>query len=362
MSDEAAPVAAPTAPAAEPAAPAQPEPAQAPKESFADAFRRHEAKLQAEGKIQPETPEAAPAPPEPAAPKPNGKKVVRPAGDPKLEQLNALAKELGMAVEAGKVMPSERAKFRQYQREREGKLGQAEQERLSKLEAREKEAEETIKWASSLKKTKENGDYQGLAKELGFENWDKLQEDVIARISDPNYKRLRELEERAAREEEEKTKAKAEQERTAAQQKQVELRQAVWKKFATEMPQSKDPLVSAMGDHPMFVSAALRIQEEQWDGTALPYERIAGMAAKGTQRTLREECKDLYDRLHKAFGGQTAAPPPVKKPVGKSAPVPPSRGVEASGAKVMSREERNLYERRRLEEAIDKDRKAAREA
>jgi hypothetical protein len=353
MSDEAAPVAA-EAPAAEPAAPAQPEAA---KESFADAFRRHEAKLQAEGKIQSEQPEA---PAEPPAPKPNGKKVVKSA-DPEYEALLELAKKRGMVVEGDKILPSDRAKFRNWEKERVGRLESTERERLSKLSEREKEVEQQIKQAQSILKAKADGDYQGLAKELGFESWDKLQEDVIARISDPNYKRLRELEERAAREEEEKTKSKAEAERNAQQQKQAELRQAVWKKFAAEMPQSKDPLVSAMGDHPMFVTAALRIQEEQWDGSALPYERIAGMSAKGAQRTLREECKELYDRLHKAFGGQSAAAPPAKKPVGKSAPVPPSRGVEASGAKVMTRDERNMYERRRLEEAIEKDRRASRE-
>lgn len=356
MSDEAAPVvAAPAAPAVE-AAPAQPE---APKESFADAFRRHEAKLVADGKIAPEQPEPA-ATPEPAQPRPNGKRVVKPTGDPKLEQLSALAKELGFQVDGGKVMPSERAKFREYQRQRDQKLSQTEQERLTKLEQREKEAEADIKWAKALKQTKEHGDYQGLAKELGFENWDKLQEDVIQRISDPNYKRLRELEERAAAKEAEEAKAKEEGERTQQEQRRAQLRQAVWKKFATEMPTSKDPLVSAMGDHPMFVNAVMAIQEENWDGTALAYERLAGMARKGAPRTVREECKDLYDRLHKAFGGQTAAPAPVKKPVGRSAPVSPSRAVEASGSKTMTREERNTYERRRLEEAIAKDRQAER--
>lgn len=352
MPDEAVatPVAAPEAPVA-----AVEEAPAAPKESFEQAFERHKAKLEASGAIQPERDEPEPTP-QPEKPKPNGKKVV--AANPELEQLTQLAKKLGFTLESDKILPSDRAKFRNWEKERTGRLEQTEKERLSKLETREKEAEAVIKWAQTLKQTKENGDYQGLAKELGFENWDKLQEDVIQRISDPNYKRLRELEERAARKEEEEAKAKADAEQQAQQQKHSEMRQAVYKKFATEMPQSKDPLVAAMGDHPLFVNAVMAIQEQNWDGSALPYERIAGMSAKGATRTLREDCKELYERLHKAFGGQAATPAP-KRPVGKSAPVPPSRAVEASGAKVMTRHERDEYERRRLAEAIEQDRKRA---
>jgi hypothetical protein len=185
---------------------------------------------------------------------------------------------------------------------------------------------------------------------------------VIARISDPNYKRLRELEQWKEQEAEREAKAKAEAEQRSQQQRQAEMRQAVLKKFAAEMPQSKDPLVAAMGDHPLFLNAVMRIQEENWDGSALPYERMAGMSAKGAAKTLREECKELYERLHKAFGGQQPSAPPIKKPVGKTAPVSPARAVEASGQKPMTRDERNLYERRRLEEAIDAERKAARGA
>jgi hypothetical protein len=351
MPDEAPAVAAPAAVEAAPA-PAPAEPSPIAKESFQDAWQRHSAKVAG---AEP----AADEPPAPAAPKPNGKKVVQ-SVDAGLEQLKALAEKHGMVIENGKILPSERAKFREYQRTREGKLSQAEQERLSAVEKREKDVEDKIKQAQGILKAKADGDYQGLAKELGFESWDKLQEDVIQRISDPNYKRLRELEQWKEQEAEREAKTKAEADQRAQQQRQGELRAAVQKKFATEMPASKDPLVAAMGDHPLFLNAIMRIQEEQWDGTPLPYERMAGMAAKGAAKTLREECKELYERLGKAFGGQQQAAPAVKKPVGKSAPVAPNRGVEASGEKPMSRQERDMYERRRIEEAIAADRKAAR--
>ena len=356
MADE-APVAAPTPAAAAPEAPAAAEPTPVAKESFREAFERHAAKVAA---TQPEAKEP-PEPPEAPAPKPNGKKVVKSA-DPEFEALLELAKKRGMVVEGDKILPSDRAKFRNWEKERTSRLESAERERLSKLSEREKEAEQQIKQAQSILKAKADGDYQGLAKELGFESWDKLQEDVIARISDPNYKRLRELEQWKEQEAEREAKTKAEAEQRSQQQRQAEMRQAVMKKFAAEMPQSKDPLVAAMGDHPLFLNAVMRIQEENWDGSALPYERMAGMSAKGAAKTLREECKELYERLHKAFGGQQPSAPPIKKPVGKTAPVSPARAVEASGQKPMTRDERNLYERRRLEEAIDAERKAARGA
>jgi hypothetical protein len=350
MADE-APAVAPVAPAAAPEAAAAPEPTPAAKETFQQAFERHAAKVAGTAPDAPETPE-------PAAPKPNGKKVVKTA-EPEFEALNALAKKLGMVVDNGKIMPSDRAKFREWEKKRTESLTSTERERLSAVEKREKEVEQQIKQAQSILKAKADGDYQGLAKELGFEDWDKLQEDVIARISDPNYKRLRELEQWKEQEAEREAKTKAETEQRETQQKQAQMRAAVQKKFASEMPQSKDPLVAAMGDHPLFVNAIMRIQEENWDGSALPYERMAGMAAKGAPKSLREECKELYDRLHKAFGGQQQAAPVKARPApGKSAPVAPSRGPEASAPKTMTREERNAYERQRLAEAIERDRRA----
>jgi len=350
MSDQGPTVEAPAAPVEAPAA-APEQPAESPlkKESFREAFERHQAKQQA---AEAEKPAAA----EPAAPKP-GKKVE--TKDPELEQLRALAKKRGLTIDGDRILPSDRAKFRDWEKKRTDQLVNTEKERLSALEKREKEVAESIKQAQGILKAKADGDYQGLAKELGFESWDKLQEDVIARISDPNYKRLRELEQWKADEASRAEQAKADQEKQQAQQQQAQRRQAVYKKFSEEMPQSKDPLVAAMGDHPLFVNAVLRVQEENWDGrTALPYERIAGMAAKGAQRTIREECKDLYDRLHKAFGGQQQ-PAPAAKPKalpGRSAPVAPSRGTEASPPRSMTKEERNAYERQRLAEAIAKDR------
>ncbi len=345
-----APVAAPAAveaPAAAPEAAEQGSPLK--KESFREAFERHQAKV--EGGEKP-----APATAKPAEPK--AKKVVQ-STDAELDQLKALAAKRGYVIEDGKVMPSERAKFRQYQRERDGKLSKAEQERLTAVEQREKAVETEIKRAQSILKARADGDYQGLAKELGFENWDKLQEDVIARISDPNYKRLRELEQWKEEEASRAEKAKAEQEQTAQQQRAMQQRQAVYKKFAEEMPQSKDPLVAAMGDHPLFTNTVLRIQEQMWkEHGALSYEFLAGQKAEGAPRSLREECKELYDRLHKVYGQQQAQPAKVRPMPGKSAPVPPSRGTEAASAKVMTREERNAYERQRLAEAIERDRRA----
>jgi hypothetical protein len=356
MSDQgpsAAPVAAPAA-AEAPAAPvAEAEQPVSPlkKESFREAFERHQAKVEGTA------PEKAA---EPAAPKSNGKKVVKSA-EPEFEALNALAKKLGMKVEDGRILPSDRAKFREWERKRSEQLATTEKERLSAVEKREKEVEAQIKSAQSILKAKADGDYQGLAKELGFENWDKLQEDVIARISDPNYKRLRELEQWKEEEASRAEKSKAEQEQQQAQQRAMQQRQAVYKKFAEEMPQSKDPLVAAMGDHPLFTNTVLRIQEQMWkEHGALSYEFLANQKAEGAPRTLREECKELYDRLHKVYGGQQQAAPAKVRPMpGKSAPVAPSRGTEASSAKVMTREERNAYERRRLAEAIERDRKAA---
>jgi hypothetical protein len=75
-----------------------------------------------------------------------------------------------------------------------------------------------------------------------------------------------------------------------------------------------------MSDDPLFISAIMRIQQENWDddtqSTVTP-EQAAKMAVKGAPKALRQEVEELYERLHKALGkaapeAKPRAKPPVK--------------------------------------------------
>jgi hypothetical protein len=331
------------------------------RESVADAMARLEAagvgadedtEAEAEPEAKPSLPAAKP-----------GKKTVTPEGKDRMAELNRLAKELGLSVDAGSVLPSERAEFREFKRKQSETLAQREKEALTKLEAREKEATERLSRAERAEKVLralENDDFDSIASAAGYKDWDDVTGRYAAKLTDPNYKEVREIKRKLEESEREKkeTAERAEREKkeieTRTQQQERQRQHVAYlTRLASELPQSKDPLVAAMGDHPLFTNAILKIQQDNFDGTEpLAAERAVGMASKGAKVTLREECEDLYRRLAKVFGKQEAAPAKAK-PAPKSAPVPPSAGMESSGARTMSRKERDAYERRRLMEAAE---------
>ncbi len=325
----------------------------------------------------PEAPEeAAPAPEapaeakaEPEKPKPNGKgkKVVKPATDDGLAKLQELAKELDMEVVAGKVLPSERNDFREWKRKQKEAMQGEHQTRMAELEKREQGFQEKLKKADALLAAADAADYEGLAKLLGHDDWDKLQESVIARLSDPNYKRLRELERRDQERVEAEAKQKQEAETRAQQQQRAQAIQAHMVKLGQHCAASKDPVVQAMADEPNFIQAIFNIQRENYDqetdSTVTPEQAIK-MAVRGAPRALIEELKTLAVKLNKAFGSQMAAngnapAQAMKKPAPKSAVVPPTRSTEATSEKVsMTKKEHDEYFRRRMAEAVEADRKA----
>jgi len=337
-------------------------------ESFAQTMERMAASLGDEPEAAESEAEGAPEPaekPETKAKGPKDKKV----------------------VENEAVLPSERAKFKEWKRKQAERIAADERERVSKLEEREKAADARLKKAEAVEKAYELGDYDALAKALGAEDWNKLQEDVVAKLADPNYKRLRELEKFKAEQTEREEKQKREYEQQQAQRQRQEAIGKYFVDLKKQMTSSKDPLMAAMAEEPNFAQAIYRIQQEQWDGTeTVTPEQALKIPAKGATKSLDQELRDLYGKLHKVYGGsgssngkpapavQKAAP----KAVGKSAPIAGSRSTEASGEKrpLSSNERMRLplaerraydaaraqelreYERRRIQEAADQERQA----
>jgi hypothetical protein len=359
---EAAP-AAPAAPAPKGPAPTTP---QGKGESFAQTMERMAASLGDEPEAAEPDAEGAPEPAEKPETKAKGPK------DKKVD-------------ENDKVLPSERAKFNNWKHKQAILLDRREQELLAKIGEREKAAEARIKKADAVEKAYELGDYDALAKALGAEDWNKLQEDVVSKLADPNYKRLRELEKFKAEQTEREEKQKREYKQQQAQRQRQEAIGKYFVDLKKQMTSSKDPLMSAMAEEPNFAQAIYRIQQEQWDGTeTVTPEQALKIPAKGATKSLDQELKDLYGKLHKVYGGSGSsngkAPPAAQKaapkPAGKSAPIAGSRSTEASGEKrpLSSAERMRLplperraydaarmqelreYEHRRLEEAAAQER------
>jgi hypothetical protein len=308
-----------------------------------------------------EEPEAEAAPAEPKT-----EEKPKPAGNEKLSQLKALAEELGLEVDSGKVAHAERVEFRKYKEKQLKRIAAEEADLVSRIKEVKNSFEGDLTKAQSILEKYEAGDYEGLAQALGAKDWNALQEDIIAKNSDPNFKKLRELEQWKA---EQETQSKRQQEERA-QHEESQRAQAAQARYVEDlgkrMRSSKDPIVAAMCDDPMFVDTIFQIQKENYDGTGtVSPEQALRMSVRGGRSAVVEHLRELHGRLSKAFGMPAAPEPapstdkPGSKPRPKSSVVSPVEKEAASPpGKWKDKKSWDDYERRRLAEAIEADRVA----
>jgi hypothetical protein len=244
----------------------------------------------------------------------------------KLEQLRSLASELGLTLEDTKVTTVERAKLREDRRNSAAALQKAEQDAIQRITDARKSLEADLSRAKSVLDAHQSGNPDAIAKALGHDDWNKMQEHFLSHAADPNYRKLRELEEWQQKQVAE---SKAREEREAAQrqhQEQIQAQQAYRAQLSGRMRESQDKLVGAMHDDPLFVNAIFSIQQQHYRsyGEEISPEQAASMRAPNG-RTLRDEMRTLYDRLSKSF--VAAAPEPAPKPVAPP-PKPKKSGAE----------------------------------
>ena len=272
--------------------------------------------------------------------------------------LKKLAAEQGFSVEDGKVTTKERAEFRIFKQEQRNQLAQQERAALEKIEAAQKALEDRHKRVESLEGALKSRDHNAVAKALGFDDFEKFQQEIVAWNSDPHYAEIRELKEFKRRQEEEAETAAKQRQAHEQEQARVQAESTYLSNLSEAMKASQDPLVSAMAEDPLFRGAVYRIQQENWDGreTVTP-EQAVRMAARGGRVTLVEELKALHERLGKAFGPKTPAAaekPPAPKPKITSTPKP----GPSEPAKFARRADRINHYSQRLAEAGDRDSKS----
>lgn len=283
-----------------------------------------------------------------------------------------------------KDIASQRVKFSEWKRGETEKLQarinleyRQHQDKLhserSAWEKQQKEWEPKITKAERVLSLMDSGDYEGLAKEGGFEDWDKFQSHVLGIVSDPNYKRVRamerELEERKAKEKRDAEELTVKQQREAEEQAQREhirqqsAAQAAHRKGLSEaMAKSADKLVRVMAADPPFINAVFAIQRENYDPTTnstVSPEQAIKMALRGAPRSLHEDLQALRARLNEAFAEDAppAAAEPAKPKPSKTAVVPSTATVEPAaqgrwkgGAKG---KDWRSYSQQKMAEALD---------
>jgi hypothetical protein len=273
--------------------------------------------------------------------------------------LKKLAGENGFVVDDGKLTTKEKAEWRLFKQEQRNQLAAAEKEAIGRVEKAQAELAERYKRVEAVEAALTARDHNAVAKALGFEDFEKFQAEIVAWNADPNYQRMRQLEEWKQKQEaeaEQQAKHRQEQEQ---QQQRAQAENTYLGNLTTTMKTSQDPLVQSMAEDPLFIRAVYRIQQENWDGreTVTP-EQAVRMASQGARVTLMEELKALHDRLGKAFGARVAPaepkPAPALKPKIASAPKP----GPSEPAKFERRQDRMKHYAARLEDAGERDRKA----
>ena len=297
----------------------------------------------------------------------------------KLGQLKALASELQMEFDGSVVTARERIQFRQLKQQLNEQIRAQEADVLQRLEQAKQHFGAKLTKAEKMEAAANAGDFEGLAQLLGKKDWNALQEDVIAQISDPNYKRLKELETyREAQEAEKQRRAQQAEQQTHVQRQNAARAEHV-ANLQAQMQASADPLVSAMYDDPQFIAAVIEVQRQNWDPvgrTTVSPEKAIKIAAQGFQAPIAQHMKGLYDRLQKVFGATpaqaaavvqaaaapaVAAVPVVEAPTGKKnktgvVPVAPTAAAASAPKTNMTKKERDAEFSRRLAEAIAEER------
>lgn len=172
----------------------------------------------------------------------------------------------------------------------------------------------------------ENADHDAAAKALGFDNWRAVDEHLIQSVTDPGYKRTRELAGKLAaiegRERQQAERAQA----VAAEQSRQQHVNAYRQQLSAEMAKSTDPLVRVSHDNPIALARILEIQRSHWDGrTPLDPAKCLDVPLAGGS-TLRQQLEELI-----AFGDKLrAARTPAVEP---TAPKAARTSTERSGAR-----------------------------
>ena len=110
--------------------------------------------------------------------------------------MQIVAKKLNYQIDGQVVSVAERAALREEKRKQRAALDQRQREIEESLGSKVKESEGEIEFGRALKAAHATGDYDGIARALGRKDWNELQDDFIAKLADPNHKRLSELEQK----------------------------------------------------------------------------------------------------------------------------------------------------------------------
>lgn len=173
---------------------------------------------------------------------------------------------------------------------REAQLTQREQQ----LALREQAIEAVAKGRERF----EAGDYDGAAQAFGFKTWNELNDAAARSFASPEYKRVRDLENRSRQLEEERARERQAQQTAAQQAREQKILTDFHASLAESLPKAEDPIIAGLAaEDPHFVGAV--------------FNRVVAAARQGEDldpidvaEEIVEQARAHYLRVSKVFGGR----------------------------------------------------------
>ena len=300
-------------------------------------------------------PKAQAAAPEPAAAEPEtaddaeeeAEAESKPAASADLskEDFLSLAKKHGFELDrSGRVTTAERHKFREEKRVQSEQIEQRArgyqqqlQGYMAELDQKQAEFAARETRSGAFEKAIEAGDFDAVAVAAGRKDWQSLQQEMLDRVSDPTYKQLIELQKRQEQRDQEDQRRQQqwqrqqqEQQEQAAQHAQRQIENNYKGELSAQMANSKDPIVAAMHDDPVFIESIFQYQRKHFDtetATAPSPEALIRRDEGGIRASLEK----LYTRLGKALGAPST--PPAREAAEASPEATKTAALSAPAAK-----------------------------
>lgn len=272
------------------------------------------------------------------------------------EDFLALAKKHGFELDrAGRVTTAERHKFREEKRQETAALEQRAREveqraagYKQQLQAYMAEIDGRNSRISAFEKAIEAGDFDAAAAATGRKDWQALQQEMLDRVSDPTYKQLIEMQRWKEQKEQEETqrqqqwqRQQEEQRQQAAENERLQAQATYKQSLSQQMANSRDPIVAAMHDDPVFIETIFNYQRKHFDPESNTFPSPEALIRRD-EGGIRASLEKLHARLGKALGAPPApaareapeASPEATRTAALSAPTPkaPPKQPSAKGS------------------------------
>jgi hypothetical protein len=220
----------------------------------------------------------------------------------KLEQLKALAAEVGVDFDGERVTTRDRVNFRAERRELKEKLSVKEADLQARFDRATASLEDRYASAVKLQEAIDSRDFDQIAKEAGYETFGAMSVAHVQRRLSPDQQEMAKLRGELVAEKRERAAWQERQKERQAEAQRADSITEYKQDLTTELRDHSDPAIADFAREPSFVDMVFTVQQQHWDGQqTLPTNEAVNMVIN--------ELRGTYSRMNRFFGNQAASSP-----------------------------------------------------